>query len=34
MDWALALLIAIVGFPIACAIGIIMILIVLRIIIP
>jgi len=34
MDWALAILLGLVGFPIACAIGIIMILIVLRIIIP
>jgi len=31
MDWALAILLGFVGFPIACAVGIIMILIVFRI---
>ena len=32
MDWAIAFCIAIVGFPIACAVGIIAVLIALRII--
>ena len=30
MDWALAILLAIIGFPIACAIGIGLILIILK----